>query len=200
MVQLGHQHTHQGNRQCRRAESRDIPGRQAPRHIPDEVPDLHLPHRHRLIEAQRLLVDLCRFRCAHVLLHAGLGIPVFVSAALGGRQRNHGPVLPAPDHGAHGVPLPSLGQDDLPVEDPGPADQVVHPVPQSPHIRRNLPFLHAEIAQQPGNRVADVRLVPQAAPDPFPRHTPGDLLKGVAQQLPLVLLPVFNLIIEPTHR
>ena len=56
------------------------------------------------------------------------------------------------------------------------------------------------MAQESADRVADVFLVVQQALADFPAcDAPGDVLKGVAQQLPFMFFPEFYLIIKPAH-
>ena len=56
------------------------------------------------------------------------------------------------------------------------------------------------MAQEGADRVADILLVVQQALADFPAcDAPGDILKGVAQQLPFMFFPEFNLIIKPAH-
>ena len=52
---------------------------------------------------------------------------------------------------------------------------------------------------QKKGKLTETTVLPEGAAD-FPAgHRPGDILKGIIQELPLPLFPVFDLIVKPAH-
>ena len=111
-----------------------------------EVLDLEGMHWKGAVKTQCLLAQKFLGCSIYLGLSSAEGVCKFIAAGLRREKRHNCAVrLHRRDHGAHGILMPSLYQNNLPVEDTCRGKQVIQPVLQPLDLAGNFLFFYPEM-------------------------------------------------------